>query len=100
MPRDNLADSSRTMIKLGAVRGRAAQKPKEKPHRTDRSLCLENPRPKGGIFLPFGEILSLIFTLNQNRPRHPVVGDFPITAVNGNTGKQTGAIQFGQATFR
>ena len=54
MPRDNLADSSRTMIKSRAVQLSAAQKI-QRTHRTDRSSCLENPRPKGGIFLPFGE---------------------------------------------
>src|SRR4051794_27136142 len=51
---------------LGAVRDqRRPENPKE-IHRTDRSSCLENPRPKGGIFLPFGETPALIFTLNQN----------------------------------
>jgi uncharacterized protein (DUF433 family) len=42
------------------------RKSERKTHRTDRSSCLENPRPKGGIFLPFGETLPLIFALNQN----------------------------------
>ena len=31
-----------------------------------KTPCLENPRPKGGIFLSFGENLPLIFTLNQD----------------------------------
>ncbi len=70
MLRDNLADSSRTMINLGRCEVNAARKTQSETHRTDRSLCLENPRPKGGIFLPFGETLALIFTLNQNRAAH------------------------------
>ena len=75
---------------LGAVRHqRRPESPKE-THRTDRSSCLENPRPKGGIFLPFGETLPLIFTLNQNRrgkhndvqatgvlTRYPWDGEYP-----------------------
>ena len=31
------------------------------------SRLFKNPRPKGGIFLPIGETLRLIFTLNQNK---------------------------------
>jgi hypothetical protein len=55
MPRDNLADSWRTMIKSRAVSTQHRPVKSNDRYRTDRSLCLENPRPNGGIFLPFGE---------------------------------------------
>ena len=65
MPRDSLADSSRTMINQGDARSASPTKALE-IHRTDRSSCLENPRPKGGI-PPIRSDGCLILTLNQNR---------------------------------
>ena len=58
-----------------------ATPPVKNKHRIGRSLCLENPRPKGGIS-PLRQGCLLIFTLNQNKYYPDLAGpDFPIGPV-------------------
>ena len=60
MPRENLTGSSRGCFKYGRCEVYAAQ---QNTHRIERSSCLKNPRPQGGIYS--SAKLPLIFTLNQ-----------------------------------
>ncbi len=62
MPRDSLVGSSRRC----RGRGSSSFALFPKPHRIGRPRCLENPRPKGGIYTN-GERSALHFTLNRNR---------------------------------
>src|SRR5580700_4311610 len=64
MPRDSLADSSRTMINHGRCNVHHRPETKE-TYRTDRSSCLEKSPPAGRN--PSSAKFALIFTLNQNK---------------------------------